>query len=140
MQKKGNKPTPRYHHMIAGKIIFELKRENQKEGEPADIHAVELNAVVTTSDGKVTAAVLGKAQQSLQIHHMTRAGDQAQFIQVVDVIILNICNLGLMTNEEFNYLPPEMAAANQQTAPVETGNVVSLKAKNVDEKPDPFAK
>ena len=141
MQKKGPKSVKKHHHLVTGKIIFELTRENQKENEPADIHAIELNAVVTSLDGNISAQVLGRAQQQLQIHHMKRAGDQAQFIKVVDVIILAISYLGVMTDEEFSHIPPAMAQGNQVTASVSNGNVTELRPWNQkkDEQPDPFA-
>lgn len=135
---KPNQPSRKYHHLVVGKIIFALLKEGQtEEDENLDIHAIELNAVITTADGNVGANALGRAQQSLQMHHMKRAGEMAQYIRVQDVVVIGLSHLGLMTDEEFAYIPPAMNEAQKLSANISNGNVTQLRG-NKNDQPDPF--
>jgi hypothetical protein len=88
---------PLYHFLIASEIVFSQKDQEQ-------IHAIRLNSVVTSKTLNLPARMVGKAQQSAQIQFFQRMGDET--INVRDVVIITITNLGLMTEEEFQQ-PPE---------------------------------
>lgn len=106
------------HHMVAGQIVFEVIHENKPEDAPADMQVVQLNAVVTTTDGRISSSVLARAQQGLQMRHFQRLGEAAQYVRIEDVVILGIFELGYFTDEEFEDMTPQQAATERNTKPV----------------------
>jgi hypothetical protein len=101
-----NLSTHRFRFLVAGEIIF-----NQADSDVT--HSVRLNAMIAHTDVNLPARLIGKAQQTLQMLLFKRMGESAEAadiampkITVHDVVILNISNLGWMSEEEFN-APPE---------------------------------
>lgn len=107
----------KHYFLIAGHVIFQTA-----DGEPGQIL---LNAVVHGSSKNFAVAMIGKAQQALQIQFFKKVNDPN--VQVVDVPIQNIVHLGFMTDKEFNAVPAgmelrEKADANDPFANPKTVN------------------
>lgn len=82
--------------MICGEVIFMTK-----DGQSG---SVRLNSVATSQFNKIPVALIGKAQQGLQLNFFKKMEDPD--VQVLDVVIMNIFHLGHMTPAEF-HKPPE---------------------------------
>lgn len=88
---------PVFHFLITSEIVFSPKGMEQ-------IHSIRLNSVITNKDGNLPARMVGRAQQSAQLQFHKRMEDPE--IVIHDVVIMNITNLGYMTEEDFQS-PPE---------------------------------
>ena len=111
-----------YYFLVAGEILF-----HTPDGEMGQ---VRLNAVVMNDSDTVPSALIGKAQQVLQLNFFKMANDAEN--TVVNVIILNFTNLGRMTEEQFHAVPEGMKI---QEVPAELAEVVAA----INEPADPFA-
>jgi hypothetical protein len=118
MKKQNTTSSDRkFFFMVAAQIVFSVKLD-EANPENVAMNAVSLNGVVTHSEDKVPAKLLGKAQQVVQLQFAKKMGDDMPKINVVDVVILNIMNLGYMTDEEFSATPD--GTKQQEVAPAKT--------------------
>lgn len=90
-------PERKLFYLVAGEIVF------QAEGEEMP-HTIRSNAVVMSSTGNFAVPQIAMAQQALQHIFHTRMGADAK-INVLDVVILGLMQLGWFTSEEFNKAP-----------------------------------
>ena len=127
------------HHLVTGQIVFEVIHENAPKDSAADIHAVQLNAVVTTPNGRISSSVLARAQQGLQIRHSQRLGESAQYARVVDVAILGIYELGYFTDEEFADTTTASTSKETGIKPV-SPKLVNHENQEKGAGPNPYAK
>jgi hypothetical protein len=88
--------------MIAAELVFKIKDPN---GEEIGINTARFNAIITNDTANFPVRLIGKAQQTVQLHFHRKVGPDAP-VEVIDVVILNICPLGYMTDEEFHKIPP----------------------------------
>jgi hypothetical protein len=96
-----NRVEKRSHYFLfAGKIIFVAEGED-------DIGSAEVNSVVMSDDGNLPIALLGRAQQTLQMQFHEQANDPTK-LKIINVVITAIMPLGKFTPSEFNALPPGM--------------------------------
>ena len=100
-----------HYHLIAGLVMCHPK------DKPEDAGGIPINAILTTKDGRITAAALGQGQQALQVQMHNKIADTEMVVQ--DVHIDSISHLGEMTPEEFlpkvsDGLKAGMAAAAAQ--------------------------
>jgi hypothetical protein len=98
-----------HHFLLAGEIVFRLK------AEPDGVHAIRLNAVVTHDTGDFPARMIGRGQQALQMHFFKRF--QPNDVDIVDVVLMHVSDLGYMTTEEFSK-PAEPTELQAQAAAV----------------------
>lgn len=97
----------RFHYwLFTGEILFRAK-----EDEP--IMSMRLNTIVTDRMKKIPVALIGKAQQGLQMQFFKKLNDPT--MQVVDVVILGIQHLGHFTSKEFHAPPEGQALAKMET-------------------------
>jgi hypothetical protein len=105
------KPQPIHHWLVAGKVLFAV-------GDKNEVGNFEHNTIVTNDKKFVTAHMIGRAQQMLQMHLHEQIQDAT--MKIVNVHINSINYLGAMTREQF-YTPPladETATQGQtETAP-----------------------
>jgi hypothetical protein len=85
-----------HHHLITGKIVF-------SEPNSDVINVIELNAVVAHTDKNIPVALIGRAQQTLQLQFFNRMENPE--LEVRDVVISNFCYLGELTQAEFQAPP-----------------------------------
>lgn len=83
----------RHHFMFTGEIIF-------REVGPANppIQAYRVNTLIMGSSANLNHMMLNRASQALQVAFMKKDPEK---IEIVEVVILNVVNLGHMTQEEF---------------------------------------
>lgn len=132
MKQNSNPAGRKFHFMVAAEVIFSFPTE---ENEVA-INTARINGVVTHDKDTIPTHLLGQAQKLAQMQLFKRLGDEAPSVNIVDVVIINLMNLGYMTEEEFNAAPEgqkrvEMPkAANSHLHVVKPGDGEAL---------DPFA-
>jgi hypothetical protein len=87
---------PYYYSLITAEIQFNLP------GDPT-VHAGRLNGVMADALPEITAKLIGKAQQivQLQFHKRMEGLDP----KVLDVVLLGLTPLGRMTESEFQGTP-----------------------------------
>jgi hypothetical protein len=100
MKTQSTATSRKFHFMVAAQILFTLK-----EGEQTAINTATVNAVVTHDKDVVPARLLGKAQQAAQMQFIKKLGEEAPNVQVADVVVLNLMNLGYMSDDEFAAAP-----------------------------------
>lgn len=81
-----------HYHLVSGQILYQVDGENGPG-------IITLNSLVKTEDGKLNLQMIGRAQQVLQANFLKKVGEVK--VQIVDVIILAITNLGVFTEDEF---------------------------------------
>lgn len=82
-----------HYYVIVGQVMF---YEATKEDE---VGTATLNAVISAETPYLTVTDLGRAQQAVQLQlHNRSPGVQ---LEVVDVILTNICPIGHMTPLQF---------------------------------------
>lgn len=101
MKQTPNAAGRKFHFMVAAELVFTLPAG---EGEVA-INTARVNSVVTHDKDTVPTHLLGQAQKAVQMQLFKRLGDEAAKVTVVDVVIINLMNLGYMTDAEFNAVP-----------------------------------
>jgi hypothetical protein len=117
MKSKITPPSDRkFFFMVAATIVFQVQLE---DGNPEStvMNSVAINGVVTHTEDKVPAKLLGKAQQVVQLQFAKKMGDDMPKVNVVDVVIMNLMNLGYMSDEEFNATPDGMKQQEAAAAP-----------------------
>jgi len=88
-----------HYFMVAGEVIFRLA-DAPEDSVP---NVMRLNAVITSSDGRLAVAQLGRAQQALQMNFHNRLQDPT--VKVIDVVMLAVIPLGVFTAEQFHKQP-----------------------------------
>lgn len=89
-------PTNKQHYfLVSGEIAFT---------HDDNMGSIRLNAIVTNTKKEIPVAVIGRAQQALQINFFKRMEDPDQ-VKVIDVIVSNFCYLGVFKPEEFHKAP-----------------------------------
>ena len=102
---------PKYHHLIAGQILL-------TEGNNPNLNSVPLNGVITTKEPLIGVHDIGRAQQMLQMLFFKKLPESVvPTINVVDVVILSLTNLGYMTDERFLQKPDGVAVQERETKP-----------------------
>jgi hypothetical protein len=84
--------TPLHYTLISAEITFQLP-------EDPEIYTQRLNGVLADALPEITAKLIGKAQQIVQLQFRKRMDNSA--IEILDVVILNLTALGRMTELEF---------------------------------------
>jgi hypothetical protein len=97
--KNANK---KFFYLVAATVVFAVRLGKDKMSEPT---MMPINTVVTGSEDRFPSAAINRAQQAVQLALFKRLGDDAQNVEVGDVVINNLMNLGYMTDEEFNVQP-----------------------------------
>lgn len=127
-----------HYYLLTGEVVF---RQAQDEDV---INSIRSNGVLATDVTNIGTAILGKAQQIIQLNFHNKMKDTS--LEILDVIILNMTYLGYMTADEFAAPPvgtklqektTETPSANDTGAPLPASkdaldNVVSMH-KNKDE-------
>jgi len=83
-----------YFHLVAAEVMFSDPENNNAIG------SMKINTMIKTPDNLVRAKMIGQAQQAAQLSMFKKLGDVP--LQVVDVFILSISNLGRMTDKYFS--------------------------------------
>jgi hypothetical protein len=109
------KSNKKFFFFVSATIVFQVRIDKNNVSNPT---SMPINTVVTGEKDQFTSAAIGRAQQAVQLALFNRLGDQAENVEVGDVVITNLMNLGYMTDEEFNAeaapadeLPKEVKAA-----------------------------
>lgn len=89
-----------HHTLITAEIVFRHKAD-----EAGNVHAIRANGVMASTSKEITAFLIGKAQQIVQMNFHTRMQGEAAEVEILDVVIINLSYLGLMTTEEFKAVP-----------------------------------
>jgi hypothetical protein len=97
-----------HYHLITGKIVF-------SEPNQESVNVIELNAVVSHTEKNIPVALIGRAQQTLQLQFFNRMENPE--LEIRDVVISSLCYLGEMTQEEFQ-APPE-GHEQQEKSPID---------------------
>lgn len=113
----------KHHYLITAEIIFQPKDQEM-------INAVRVNGVILIDDQNLTAAVLGKAQQIVQVNFHGRMQEESQNLTVVDVVLFGLTYLGHMTQEEFSKPPAGMKVQERKEPSLE---VVPTPTPDLDE-------
>jgi hypothetical protein len=92
----------RFFFLVSATIVFHVKGV-----ENAQPSSVPLNATITGDKDQLPSAMIGKAQQAVQMQLLKKLGEEFQTIDIVDVVINNIVTLGFMTEDEF-LAPPKV--------------------------------
>ena len=101
----------KYHHLVAGQILL-------TEGNNPSLNSVPLNCVITTKEPIIGVHDIGRAQQTLQMLFFKKLPESVvPTINVVDVVILSLTNLGYMTDERFLQKPEGVAVQERETKP-----------------------
>lgn len=100
MQNTQSNAGRKFHFMVACQVVFAV----QDAGETA-MNTAFINGVLTNDKDVFPSRLLGKAQQIAQMHLFKRLGEDAAKVNVIDVVIMNVMNLGYMTEEEFQAAP-----------------------------------
>jgi hypothetical protein len=116
MKQTPNAAGRKFHFMVAAQIVFSMPAD---DGGLA-INTANINGVVTHDKDTIPTHLLGQAQKVAQMQLFKRLGDEATKVNVIDVVITNLMNLGYMTEAEFNAAPdgqkqqeiPKAAAAH----------------------------
>lgn len=95
MTKHKRKNQLQYYFLITGEIVFQTS-----DNEPGSIH---LNGIVQNDMPNFPVRMIAKAQQTLQLHFFKKINDPS--VQVIDVIITNVSQLGGMTDDYFHAAP-----------------------------------
>lgn len=82
------------------------KKDNVKVSN--EILTMPLSVTVPLEKDKITFANLAHFQHIFKTNVIERAKAAGQDVQVIDVVIDNICSLGRMTFDEYNYIPEPM--------------------------------
>lgn len=95
--------APAYYTLITAEILFTLASQDPfqidpPEEEPA-IRTTKINGVLSDPNPEITAALIGKAQQIVQLQFHKRM--QGEKPQVLDVVLLSLSPLGYMTEDQF---------------------------------------
>ena len=104
--KKPNTPSSdrKFFFMVAATIVFQVALD-PKNPEATVTNSMPLNAVVTSPEDKLPSALIGRAQQAVQMQFIKKMGDEMPTVKIVDVVITNLMNLGYMTDAEFSAVP-----------------------------------
>jgi hypothetical protein len=89
--------TKQYFNLVAGQILF------MADGESGP-GIVTLNCLVKSPNKGIILHDIGSAQKGLQINFMKKIGADTK-VEVRDVVILSITELGWFTEKEFNRVP-----------------------------------
>lgn len=92
--------------MISALVMFQFNPEIDSAKEVM-INTANLNGIITHDKDLIPARLLGKAQTVVQMQLYKKLGEEASKVTVLDVTILNIMNLGYMTDEEFKATPED---------------------------------
>lgn len=92
-----DKPVRRYFLLVTGQVIFRMPDSETPM-------TASLNTLAQSADGRIPLFIIGRAQQALQAQLQKNIGLETK-ITFVDVVILNIVNLGLFSEEEFRASP-----------------------------------
>ena len=87
----------KHHHLIVGEIVF------THQDAPEHVQAIRTNGVLVDDGKDIPVRLLGKAQQILQLNFHQKMQDDK--VTVVDVLLLDFCYLGHMTQDEFHKVP-----------------------------------
>lgn len=85
-----------HYFLLAGEIIFTKK-------DDLTPYSSRLNTVLISEDSRIPVAMLGRAQQTLQVQFFKDMGDSE--LTVINVVILAVQHLGQFTNADF-HAPP----------------------------------
>lgn len=92
----------KFFYLVSATVVFGVRLDKDTVSEPT---TMPINTVVVGSEDRFPSAAIGRAQQAVQLALFKRLGDQAQNVEIADVVINNLMNLGYMTDEEFNVQP-----------------------------------
>lgn len=87
-----------YYSLITAEIQFNLPND-------PTVHTGRLNGVLADIHPEITAKLIGKAQQIVQLQFHKRMDGQDP--TVLDVVLLNLTPLGRMTESEFQGTAPK---------------------------------
>jgi hypothetical protein len=110
-----SKTAKKFYFLVAAQIIFVIPDPEGKD-DP-NMSTAFINGVVTNDRDLFPSHLVGKAQQVAQMQFFKRLGDEAPKVQVIDVVIVNINNLGYMTEEEFTAAPAGMVKQEKKEEP-----------------------
>ena len=97
----------RHYYLASALLVFQTKVDGELK---EDLNTLTMNTVMPVEQNFITAADLGKTQQSLQIQlHKRMEGVE---VVVLDVLFNGISYLGEMTKEEFYGAGVTQAASN----------------------------
>lgn len=96
-----------YHYLVSAELMFFC---DDREG--AGTH--KMNLTITNDKPFVTANMIGKAQQTLQMQLFETLSDPS--LKIVNVHLAGIDYLGEMSKEEFYTPPPESAEPTGEVA------------------------
>lgn len=120
-----NDQPSKHHFLITGEIVFQAPGSEQ-------VNAMRCNAILVSDQTTINVTALGKSQQVLQLNFFKKMGDPK--LQVLDVIITNICPLGQMTEAEFHQAPEGMQLQEQASKePESAANDLPLTGDALDE-------
>lgn len=103
----------KYHfHLVSAEVMFSDPDQDNAIG------SVKLNTMLKTQDGLVRAKDIGKAQQAVQLALFQKLQDPK--LNVVDVFIMSISNLGRMTEKYFTDMGNVTETPIDITAPQKT--------------------
>jgi hypothetical protein len=92
----------KFFFLVSATIVFHLKAD-----ENQNVTTVPINATIYGEKDQIPSAMIGKAQQAVQMQLLKRLGEEFQNIEIDDVVINNIITLGYMTEDEF-LAPPKV--------------------------------
>jgi hypothetical protein len=98
--------SKKFFFLVSASVVFAVRMGKDKMSDPT---TMQLNTVVTGTEDRFPSKAIGHAQQAVQLALFKRLGDEAQNVEIGDVIINNLMNLGYMTDEEFNAKPAPAA-------------------------------
>ncbi|MFP3556398.1 hypothetical protein SB861_37645 [Paraburkholderia sp. SIMBA_049] len=97
-QKAGDR---KFYFMVAATVLFNMPEADDQ----VSVNTATLNAMLTHDKDVFPARMLGKAQQAVQMQLFKKLGEESTKANVLDVTILNVMNLGYMTDAEFQAVP-----------------------------------
>ncbi len=97
-QAKNQSAEPQLFHyfLVCGEVVYKHPAEE-------NISAIRMNTMIRSNTSHVTAHQIGRAQQALQLNLFQRMNEPN--IVVHDVAILSVSPLGVMTEEQFKFVP-----------------------------------
>lgn len=125
MKTPAKNADKKFFFMVAATIVFTIKTQPDDAGAMTQL--VPVNCMVVHEKDQFGAEQLAKAQNGAQMAFFKKLGDEAANVQVLDVVINSINNLGHMTEEEFHHRPevkkPDVSAVTKAMAAVNAGMV-----------------
>lgn len=86
-----------FYVLVAGELLFQQSKDDDT------LYSCRKNTLIRSTHEHITAHQLGRAQQAMQLALFEQLKNPN--LQIKDVVIMSLCPLGWMTEDEFKATP-----------------------------------